>query len=185
MAKADATWTCLILVQWRLLREEPRHRWCERRRLDVRIYPVARPETGGCGRWHVVPQKKGVPGSETSPNEDAMNHGGGMTWLTPTYDPELDLVYLPTGNPQPVIAHNREGANLFTGSIVALNPDTGRMALYFQSSPHDTHDWDSTQTPVLLDGEINGQNRKLVAQAAPEWPFFRVDRVNGKNIVSA
>ena len=84
--------------------------------------------------------EEGLSGSETWPNEDAMKHGGGMTWLTPTYDPELNLIYVPTGNPQPVIAHkNREGANLFTGSIVALNPDTGKMAWYFQSSPHDTH----------------------------------------------
>jgi alcohol dehydrogenase (cytochrome c) len=145
------------------------------------------PETGELQwRWHVVPQKKGDPGSETWPNEDAMKHGGGMTWLTPTYDPELNLIYVPTGNPQPVIAHkNREGANLFTGSIVALNPDTGKMAWYFQSSPHDTHDWDSTQTPVLFDGEINGQKRKLVAQAARNGHFFVLDRANGKNIVSA
>jgi alcohol dehydrogenase (cytochrome c) len=145
------------------------------------------PETGELQwRWYVVPQKKGDPGSETWPNEDAMKHGGGMTWLTPTYDPELNLIYVPTGNPQPVIAHkNREGANLFTASIVALNPDTGKMAWYFQSSPHDTHDWDSTQTPVLFDGEINGQKRKLVAQAARNGHFFVLDRTNGKNIVSA
>jgi alcohol dehydrogenase (cytochrome c) len=145
------------------------------------------PETGELQwRWHVVPQKKGDPGSETWPNEDAMKHGGGMTWLTPTYDPELNLIYVPTGNPQPVIAHkNRGGANLFTGSIVALNPDTGKMAWYFQSSPHDTHDWDSTQTPVLFDGEINGQKRTLVAQAARNGHFFVLDRANGKNIVSA
>ncbi len=91
-----------------------------------------------------------------------MKHGGGMTWQPVTYDPELNLIYVTTGNPQPVIAHaNRAGDNLFTGSIVALNADTGKMAWYFQSSPHDTHDWDSTQTPVLFDGEIDGQPRKL------------------------
>ena len=104
-------------------------------------------------RWYVVPQKKGDPGSETWPNEDAMKHGGGMTWQPFTYDPELNLMYVTTGNPQPVIAHvNRAGANLFTASIVSLNPDTGKMNWYFQSSPHDTHDWDSTQTAVLFDG---------------------------------
>lgn len=70
-------------------------------------------------RWYVVPQKPGEPGSETWPNEDAMKHGGGMTWQPVTYDPELNLIYVPTGNPQPVIAHkNRAGANLFTESIV-------------------------------------------------------------------
>ena len=75
-------------------------------------------------------------------------HGGGMTWQPITYDPDLNLIYVVTGNPQPVIAHvNRKGDNLFTASIVALNPDTGKMAWYFQSSPHDTHDWDSTEAP--------------------------------------
>ena len=76
-----------------------------------------------------------------------------MTWTPVTYDPELNLIFVTTGNPQPVIAHaNRAGANLFTGSIVALNADTGAMVWYFQSSPHDTHDWDSTQTAVVFDG---------------------------------
>jgi alcohol dehydrogenase (cytochrome c) len=83
-------------------------------------------------RWWVVPQKMGDPGSDTWPNEEAMRHGGGMTWQPVTYDPELNLVYVTTGNPQPVIAHrNRAGANLFTASIVALNADTGKMVWYF------------------------------------------------------
>ena len=143
------------------------------------------PETGDLQwRWYTVPQKKGDPGSETWPSEEAMKHGGGMTWLTPTYDPELNLIYVPTGNPQPVIAgQGASGANLFTASIVALNPDTGKMQWYFQSSPHDTHDWDATQTPVLFDGEVNGQKRKLVAQASRNGYFFVLDRATGKNIV--
>ena len=137
-------------------------------------------------RWYVVPQKKGEPGSETWPNEAAMKHGGGMTWQPVTYDPELNLIYVTTGNPQPVIAHsNRAGDNLFTASIVALNPDTGKMVWYFQSSPHDTHDWDSTQTPVLFDGEFNGQPRKLLAQAARNGHFFVLDRATGKALVSS
>ncbi len=137
-------------------------------------------------RWWVVPQKMDEPGSETWPNEEAMKHGGGMTWQPVTYDPELNLVYVTTGNPQPVIAFkNRPGDNLFTGSIVALNPDTGKMVWYFQSSPHDTHDWDSTETPVLVDGRINGQPRKLLIQAARNGHFFVLDRTNGKAIVSS
>jgi len=137
-------------------------------------------------RWWVVPQKMDEPGSDTWPNEEAMKHGGGMTWQPVTYDPELNLVYVTTGNPQPVIAHkNRAGSNLFTGSIVALNADTGKMVWYFQSSPHDTHDWDSTQTAVIFDGEINGQPRKLIAQAARNGHFFVLDRTNGKAIVSS
>ena len=131
-------------------------------------------------------RRRAIPGSETWPNEEAMKHGGGMTWQPVTYDPDLNLIYVTTGNPQPVIAHsNRAGANLFTASIVALNPDTGKMAWYFQSSPHDTHDWDSTQTPVLFDGEINGQPRKLLAQAARNGHFFVLDRTTGKALVSS
>ena len=133
--------------------------------LDVPGYVQAHdPVTGEMQwRWWVVPQKKGDPGSDTWPNEEAMQHGGGMTWQPPTYDPELNLVYVTTGNPQPVIAHaNRAGDNLFTASIVALNPDTGKMVWYFQSSPHDTHDWDATQTPVLIDG----RDQRPAAQAA-------------------
>jgi alcohol dehydrogenase (cytochrome c) len=137
-------------------------------------------------RWWAVPQAMGEPGSDTWPNEEAMKHGGGMTWQPVTYDPELNLIYVTTGNPQPVIAHrNRAGANLFTASIVALNADTGKMVWYFQSSPHDTHDWDSTQTAVVFDGEINGQPRKLIAQAARNGHFFVLDRTNGKAIVSS
>jgi alcohol dehydrogenase (cytochrome c) len=114
-----------------------------------------------------------------------MAHGGGMTWVPSTYDPELNLLYLGTGNPQPVIAgKGRKGDNLYTESIVALNPDTGKLVWHFQPSPHDTHDWDAVQTPVLFDGEINGQPRKLLAQASRNGWFFVLDRTNGKNILS-
>jgi alcohol dehydrogenase (cytochrome c) len=144
------------------------------------------PKTGDLQwRWYAVPQKKGDPGSESWPNEEAMKHGGGMTWQPPTYDPELNLLYVTTGNPQPVIAHkNREGANLFTASVVALNPDSGKMAWYFQASPHDTHDWDATQVPVLFNGEMDGQPRKLLALAARNGYFFVLDRTTGKNLLS-
>ena len=121
------------------------------------------PETGELQwRWNTTP-RKGEPGSETWPNKDAMEHGGGMTWMPGTYDPELNLYYLGTGNPNPVFAgQGRKGDNLCTCSIVALNPDTGKMAWYFQASPHDTHDWDAVQTPVLFDGD----HRRQAAQAA-------------------
>jgi alcohol dehydrogenase (cytochrome c) len=156
--------------------------------LDIPGYLESRdPETGELQwRWYTVPQKKGEPGSETWPSEDAMKHGGGMTWVPVTYDPDLNLVYLGTGNPQPVIAGKaRPGANLFTESIVALHLDSGKMAWYFQASPHDTHDWDAVQTPVLIDGEINGQKRKLIAQASRNGYFFVLDRANGKNVVTS
>lgn len=145
------------------------------------------PESGEVQwRFYTVPQKKGDPGMETWPNEEMAKHGGGMTWQPVTYDPELNYVFVTTGNPQPVIAHkNRAGDNLFTGSIVAVNADTGKMVWYFQSSPHDTHDWDSTQTAVLIDDEVNGQKRKLIAQAARNGHYFLLDRTTGKAIVSA
>jgi alcohol dehydrogenase (cytochrome c) len=109
-----------------------------------------------------------------------------MTWQPPTYDPELDLIYVTTGNPQPVVAYkNRPGANLFTASIVALHPEDGKMAWYFQASPHDTHDWDATQAAVLFDGQVDGQSRKLLAQASRNGKFFVLDRTNGNAVVSS
>src|SRR5215471_1984633 len=154
--------------------------------LDIPGYLESRDAETGELQWHwsVVP-KPGEPGSETWPNSEAMAHGGGMTWIPVTYDPDLNLVYVATGNPQPVIAgKGRLGNNLFTESIVALDADTGKMKWYFQPSPHDTHDWDATQTPVLIDGTINGQPRKLLAQAARSGYLFILDRATGKNVVT-
>jgi alcohol dehydrogenase (cytochrome c) len=156
--------------------------------LDVPGYLESHdPETGALQwRWYVVPQNPGDPGVESWPSLEAAKHGGGMTWQPVTYDPELNLLFVTTGNPQPVIAHvNRAGANLFTASIVALNPDDGKMRWYFQSSPHDTHDWDATQTAVIFDAEFNGQPRKLIAQASRNGKFFVLDRTDGKALVSS
>jgi alcohol dehydrogenase (cytochrome c) len=156
--------------------------------LDQPAYLDARsPENGELiWRWYVTPQKAGEPGLDTWPNLDMAKHGGGMTWQPVTYDPELNLIYVTTGNPQPVVAYaNRPGANLYTASIVALNADTGKMVWYFQSSPNDTHDWDATQTPVLIDGTIDGKPRKLLAQASRNGMFFVLDRATGKAVVSS
>jgi alcohol dehydrogenase (cytochrome c) len=155
--------------------------------LDIPGYIQAHdPETGALQwRWYTYPEP-GTAEAKTWPSVEAMKHGGGMTWGATTYDPELNLIYFGTGNPQPVInGRQRPGANLYTESIVALNPDTGKLAWYFQSSPHDTHDWDANQTPVLFDGEVNGQPRKLIAQAARNGWFFVLDRTHGRNIISA
>jgi len=143
------------------------------------------PETGALQwRWNAEPQP-GQPGSETWPNPESMAHGGGMTWMTGTYDPELNLLYWGTGNPNPVHAgQGRKGDNLWTCSIVALNPDTGKLAWYFQPTPHDTHDWDATQTPVLIDGEFAGVKRKLLAQANRNGYFFLLDRTNGTHLLT-
>jgi alcohol dehydrogenase (cytochrome c) len=154
--------------------------------LDVPGYIQSHdPETGEMQwRWYAYPDP-GTPEAQSWPTKEAMLHGGGMTWGSTTYDPELNLIYFGTGNPQPVIAHKgRMGDNLFTECIIALNPDTGKMKWYFQSSPHDTHDWDANQTPVLIDGVINGQPRKLIAQAARNGYFFVLDRATGKNVVT-
>ncbi len=154
--------------------------------MDVPGYLESRdPETGELQwRWNTEP-RPGEPGSETWPNKGAMEHGGGMTWLPGTYDPELNLLYWGTGNPNPVYAaQGRKGSNLWTCSIVALNPDTGKLVWYFQASPHDTHDWDNVETPVLFDAQIDGKPRKLLGQAARNGYFFVLDRATGKNIVS-
>jgi acido-empty-quinoprotein group A len=156
--------------------------------LDVPGFLESRdPETGALQwKWWSEPLKKGDPGSETWPDEYAMRHGGGMTWLPGTYDPELHLYYIGTGNPNPVeTGRSRKGDNLWTCSIVALNVDSGKLAWYFQASPHDTHDWDAAQTPVLIDGMFNGRPRKMLAQANRNGYFFLLDRTNGKNLATA
>jgi alcohol dehydrogenase (cytochrome c) len=145
------------------------------------------PETGRLQwRWYTDPDP-GQPGSETWPKDtDAILHGGGMTWMSGTYDPELNLLYWGTGNPNPVLAGAaRPGDNLYTCSIVALNPDTGKLVWYFQPSPHDVHDWDAVETPVLFDAEFRGKPRKLLAQASRNSFFFVLDRTNGQHLVTA
>ena len=93
-------------------------------------------------------------------------------------------MYVPTGQATPTYnGKSREGANLYTCSIVALNLDTGKMAWYYQTSPHDTHDWDATEVPILVDGTIDGRPRKLLAQTNRNGYFFLLDRTNGKPLV--
>jgi acido-empty-quinoprotein group A len=155
--------------------------------LDVPGYLESRdPETGEVQwRWYTTP-RAGEPGSETWPDEYSAAHGGGMPWVPGTYDPELNLYYFGTGNANPVLAgQSRPGDNLWTCSIVAINPDTGKMAWYFQATPHDTHDWDAAQVPLLIDGVIDGKPRKLIAQANRNGYFFVLDRTNGKHLVTA
>jgi acido-empty-quinoprotein group A len=145
------------------------------------------PETGKIQwRWNTEPES-GQPGSETWPKDgDAIRHGGGMTWMTGTYDPGLNLLYWGTGNPNPVLAgEGRPGDNLYTCSIVALNPDTGKLVWYFQPSPHDVHDWDAVETPVLFDAEFKGKPRKLLAQASRNGFFFVLDRATGEHLVTS
>lgn len=144
------------------------------------------PETGALQwRWFTEP-KPGEPGSETWPaKSDAITHGGGMTWMTGTYDPKLNLTYWGIGNPNPVLAGaGRLGDNLYTCSIVALNAETGKLVWHFQPSPHDVHDWDAVQTPVLFDAAFQGRPRKLIAQASRNGYFFVLDRATGKSLLT-
>ncbi len=155
---------------------------------DVRGYLKSiDPETGETQwTWYTDPDP-GQPGSETWPRDsDAILHGGGMTWMTGTYDPDLNLLYWGTGNPNPVLAgEGRPGDNLYTCSIVALNPDTGKLMWHFQPSPHDVHDWDAVETPVLFDAEFKGKKRKLLAQASRNGFYFLLDRTNGEYLAAA
>jgi alcohol dehydrogenase (cytochrome c) len=111
---------------------------------------------------------------------------GGMTWMTGTYDPDLNLIFWGTGNPTPVLtAKNRPGDDLYTCSIVALYPYTGKLTWHFQPSPHDTHDWDAVETPVLVDAEFKGRPRKMLMQTSRNGYFFVLDRVTGENMLTA
>ena len=110
---------------------------------------------------------------------------GGQMWITGTYDPDLNLVFVGTGNPTPVLNGSaRPGDNPWTCSIVAINPDTGTLAWGFQASPHDTHDWDAAEVPVLADADFKGTPRKLLLQASRNGYFFVLDRTTGKSLLT-
>jgi alcohol dehydrogenase (cytochrome c) len=146
------------------------------------------PETGDLQWvWYATPQKKGDPGLETWATLDAARHGGGQMWVPGSYDPETHLYIVGTGNPTPAYTSQSRGPgdNLYTCSLVAINVDTGNMAWYFQTSPHDTHDWDSAQTPILVDAPFKGKMRKLVIQATRNGYFFTLDRVTGEHLVTS
>jgi alcohol dehydrogenase (cytochrome c) len=123
------------------------------------------------------------PGVSDPPSGGAT---GGQMWMTGTYDPELNLVYVGTGNPTPVLnGPARPGDNKWTCSIIAFNPDTGKIVWGYQVSPHDTHDWDAAEVPVLFDGVFKGVHRKMVMQASRNGYFFVLDRTNGQNLLTA
>jgi len=137
-------------------------------------------------RTYLVPMNPGDPGLDTWPSIDAARHGGAHPWLPGVYDPETKLYIFGTGNPTPAYTPGRgEGDNLFTCSLVALNVETGKMAWHLSTSPHDTHDWDSAQTPILIDAVINGRQRKLVSTASRSGYFYTVDRVTGEPVVTS
>lgn len=121
----------------------------------------------------------------TSPPGTPNATTGGTTWMTGTYDPDLDLIYWGTGNPTPVLtASTRPGDNLYTCSIVALDPATGKLKWAFQPSPHDTHDWDAVETPVLFDGDFQGRPYKMLMQTSRNGYFFVLDRTTGESLLT-
>jgi alcohol dehydrogenase (cytochrome c) len=146
------------------------------------------PETGEL-QWkhYTVPMQKGDPGLDTWKSVDAARHGGAQTWIPGAYDPETKLYIFGTGNPTPAFTTGTrgEGDNLFTCALIALNVDTGKMAWYYQTSPHDMHDYDSAQTPVLVDGMFNGKMRKLALTATRNGYYFTLDRVTGEHLVTS
>jgi alcohol dehydrogenase (cytochrome c) len=146
------------------------------------------PETGDLQwKFYTVPMKKGDPGLDTWASLDAARHGGGQTWIPGAYDPETNLYIIGTGNPTPAYTTGKrgEGDNLFTCSLVAIDVDTGKMKWYYQTSPHDMHDYDSAQTPVLVDAPFNGKMRKLVLTAARNGYYFTLDRVTGEHLITS
>ena len=145
------------------------------------------PETGNLQwKWYSVPMKAGDQGLDTWKNLDLASHGGAQVWNPGSYDPDTHLYIFGTGNPNPAFFSERRGpgAELFTCSLVAVNVDTGKMAWYYQVSPHDTHDFDAAQTPILVDGLFNGQPRKLALIAERSGYFFEVDRTNGEHLLT-
>jgi alcohol dehydrogenase (cytochrome c) len=133
-------------------------------------------------RFWTIPDK-GEPGNETWGPGDAWKTGGTATWVTGTYDPELNLVYWGTGNPGPDYNGDvRPGDNLYSCSVLAINPDSGKLQWYYQYTPHDVHDWDSDEVPVLVDTTVDGKPRKLLVQANRNAFYYVLDRATGEFI---
>ena len=147
----------------------------------VRGFVAAYDQASGREVWRfwTVP-RRGEPGSETW-SGNAIDHPGGATWLTGTYDPELETLYWPVGNPGPdFIGDDRLGDNLYTSSVVALDVRRGTRRWHFQFTPHDVWDFDAQQTPALVDMTWRGQPRKLLIQAHRNGFFYVLDRVTGE-----
>ena len=132
-------------------------------------------------RFYTIPEP-GQPGSETWTG-DSWKLGGGSSWFTGSYDPELNLVFWGVGNPSSdLYGGDRLGANLYSDSLVALDADTGKLRWYFQETPHDVYDYDANSEPVLIDVQQNGQTRKLVIHSSKNGFAYVLDRETGKFI---
>jgi alcohol dehydrogenase (cytochrome c) len=126
----------------------------------------------------------GEPGSETWKGRD-IAHGGATTWFTGVYDAETDTLFWQTGNPGPDYnGDERGGDNLYSDSIIALDPKTGKLKWYYQTTPHDQWDWDTTETPLVINAVWQGQPRKLLVQGNRNGFFYIFDRTNGKLLLA-
>ena len=131
-------------------------------------------------RMFTTPQK-GDPNRKTWIPESAADFGGAPTWTTGTYDSDTKTLFWTTGNPGPDYDGSvRGGDNLYSCSVVALDPETGKMKWWFQFTPHDVHDWDANETPMLIDGVIKGQKRKLLVTAQRNAFYYVLDRETGE-----
>ncbi len=129
-------------------------------------------------RHWTIPQK-GEPGAETW-GGDPPETGGGATWTTGSYDPETDTIYWATGNPFPDgDGKHRPGDDLYTNSILALNPADGKLKWFYQVTPHDVKDWDATAPLILVDTVYHGEPRKLLMHVDKNGFFYVLDRTNG------
>ena len=130
-------------------------------------------------RFYTVPGP-GEPGHDTW-GGDSWKTGGASIWQTGTYDPELNLVFWGTGNPGPDYhSDSRPGDNLYSDTLLALDPDTGKLRWHYQFTPHDTHDWDAVHVPILGEMAINGKPRKVVMNANRNGFFYTLDRATGE-----
>lgn len=134
-------------------------------------------------RHYTVPVP-GEPGAETW-SGTSWKTGGAPAWITGSYDPDLNLLYWPTGNPSPdLYGRDRQGDNLFSDCLLALDADSGKLKWYFQFTPHDVYDYDATEVPILLDADWNGQPRKLLLHANRNGFYYVLDRTNGQFLLA-
>jgi alcohol dehydrogenase (cytochrome c) len=130
-------------------------------------------------RTYTIPAP-GEPGSETWPKDDSWKHGGGPTWITGSYDAATNTLYWGVGNPGSWAYETHPGDNLWTESMLALDPDTGKIKWGYQYTPNDPWDYDGMATPILVDATVDGQPRKTAVVSNRNGFFYAIDRTNGQ-----
>ena len=139
------------------------------------------PETGKhLWRRFTIPAR-GEKGNDTWPqNNNAWEIGGGSSWITGSYDPELNLMYWGIGNPAPWASQSRDGDNLYTSSVLAMRPATGEIVWHYQFTPNDAYDYDACWELINADIDVGGQKRKVIMQLNRNGFLYVIDRINGK-----